>query len=511
MTFALALLSGALLVVSFPKFGSPAFAWIALAPLLVAVAIASARPALRTFGLGILTGIVYFGGTLYWVVTVMETYGGLAPWLAVPIAGLLSAYLALYVGLFAWLVRFAVRRAGVAGVWLAPLFWMATEWLRATIGGGFPWVLLGTSQAAVLPVVQLASVAGVYGLSGLIVLVSTAAAAVTLSRRPVHRTGAVLVAGLLVVIAGLGEIRVVRSTLTSAGTPLRVGLVQGAVRQDDKYDPRFRDEITRRYLNLSRQAIGAGAKLVIWPEASTPFIFQVNSFLASPIQQLAVEARTPFLIGTDQVTPAAPGVPEKFYNAAILVAADGQSRGVYRKMHLVPFGEYVPLKDLLFFVKHLVESVSDYSPGTDPVVLDTGATRLSVSICYESVYPSLSRTFVARGSELLATITNDAWFGDSSAPYQHFQQGAVRAVEEGRYVVRAANTGISGAVDPYGRVLATTPLFTPLMVTADVRLLTSRTIYSRVGDVVVWVSLAATAAVVVLGWRLPRMAGLPAA
>jgi apolipoprotein N-acyltransferase len=162
-------------------------------------------------------------------------------------------------------------------------------------------------------------------------------------------------------------------------------------------------------------------------------------------------------------------------------------------MTLVPFGEYVPLRRLLFFVSPLVEAVSDFSAGTDAVVFDAEGRRISVAICYESVYPAIARQFVARGSQLLATITNDAWFGRSSAAYQHFEQGVLRAVEQGRYVVRAANTGISGAVDPYGRVLAMTPLFEPATLTVDVRLLEQRTIYSQTGDVIVWVAFAAAA------------------
>jgi apolipoprotein N-acyltransferase len=170
-------------------------------------------------------------------------------------------------------------------------------------------------------------------------------------------------------------------------------------------------------------------------------------------------------------------------------------------MHLVPFGEYVPLKSVLFFVAPLIEAVSDFSAGTDPIVFNADGRRLSVSICYESVYPAIAQSFVERGSQLLATITNDAWFGRSSAPYQHFDQGAMRAVEQGRYVVRAANTGISGAVDPYGRVIARTPIFEPAALVVDVRLLSGRTIYSRVGDVVVWFSLAVTLWIVTTSLR----------
>jgi len=225
-----------------------------------------------------------------------------------------------------------------------------------------------------------------------------------------------------------------------------------------------------------------------------PFFFDAEAALAEPIRRLAAESRTPFVIGSDELTPGQDGQPGAIYNSAVLVGSDGRSRATYRKMRLVPFGEYVPLRHLLFFVKHLVAQVSDFSAGTDPVVFDADGRRLSVSICYESVYPSISRAFVARGSELLAVITNDAWFDRSSAAYQHFDLGAMRAVEEGRYLVRSANTGISGAVDPYGRVLLTTPLFQPEAVTVDVRLQSGRTLYSRLGDVVAWLALVVTAA-----------------
>jgi len=180
---------------------------------------------------------------------------------------------------------------------------------------------------------------------------------------------------------------------------------------------------------------------------------------------------------------------------------DGRSRGFYRKMQLVPFGEFVPFKRLLFFLGPLVETVGDFSAGAEPTVLDADGRRVGVSICYESVYPWISRAFVRRGSRLLATITNDAWFGRSSAAYQHFEQGSLRAIEEGRYLVRAANTGISGAVDPYGRPIARTALFDTTAITVDVRLLDHRTIYNNVGDLVAWLSALVAVALLILAWR----------
>jgi apolipoprotein N-acyltransferase len=486
---------------------------VSLAPLIVAVVLslgAPGRPLRRAFLLGVLSGSAFFLGAVYWVVAVMNTYGGLALPVAVPVALLLAAYLALYPGLFGMFVAMSVRRLGIGGVWLAPAFWVATEWLRATLLGGFPWVLLGTSQSTVLPVAQLASVTGVYGLSALVALVSTAAAMVALTPRPRHRVGAAAVALLLVIVVGAGMFRIASGSLVRQGEVLRVGLLQGNIPQDLKWDPSQQQRILDHYIDLSRQVLGAGAGLVVWPEASTPFFFDVDAAMAQPIRRLAFESRTSFLIGTDTLERAGNGREQRIFNSAVLVGPDGRSKREYRKMQLVPFGEYVPFKQILFFVGPLVEAVSDFSAGEEPVVFEDGTRRFSVAICYESVYPWISRMFVDGGSQLLMTITNDAWFGRSSAAYQHFDQGALRAIEQGRFVVRAANTGFTGAVDPYGRVLAKTALFEPAAITVDVRLLDYRTIYSRLGDVAVWLSLGLTAAVVAVpGGRRRRAVATP--
>lgn len=475
---------------------------------MLAVTLAARRPSTGAHAvtLGWLAGFVYFAGTLYWVVAVMQAYGGLQMWVAVLVGGLLWSYLALYVAVFAWGLWIAVRRLGLPALWLAPFLWVASEWARSTlVAGGFPWALLGSSQATSLPILQWASVAGVYGLSLLVAFVSAAAALLTLSRTRAHRAGAAAVGVAVVAIASWGAIRVGSATLVTSGRPTRIGLVQGSVDQAQKWDPRFRDAILAKYLALSRETIAAGAAAVIWPEAATPFFLDANAVLAAPIRRLAADTETPFIIGSDEIVRGSAGEPDAFYNAAVLIGGDGRSRGSYRKMRLVPFGEYVPLKRMLFFVGPLVEAVSDFSAGVDPVVFDANGQRMSVAICYELVYPWISRQFVARGSQLLTTITNDAWFGRSSAAYQHFDQAALRAVESARYVVRAANTGISGAVDPYGRVIARTDLFVPAAVTVDVRLLDARTIYSRAGDFVVWLSFVVVAWVAATRWtRRPR-------
>jgi apolipoprotein N-acyltransferase len=280
---------------------------------------------------------------------------------------------------------------------------------------------------------------------------------------------------------------------------VRLAVIQGNIAQEDKWNPALRDAITDKYVAMTRRALAAGATFIIWPESSTPFYFEHDLLRGATIRRLAREAGATLLIGSDQVEPvqavAAMEQPDaRYYNAAFLVQPDGQVGAVYRKMHLVPFGEYVPLKNLLFFVGPIVEAVSAFSPGTDPVLLPVDGHVASTAICYEVIFPSLIRQFVDDGSELLTTITNDAWYGRSSAAYQHWEQASMRAIEQGRYLARAANTGISGFVDPYGRVVEKTDLFEEAIVVGELRFITDRTIYGRIGDLVAWLSLVVTMA-----------------
>ena len=522
--YVLAAASGVLLALSFPKFGHPALAWVALTPLLVALAdvprmglIASTgpSPASRAFLLGLLAGGVYFSGTLYWIARVMAVYGELSRWVAVLINALLIAYLALFPAAFAAIVRRAIMAHGPAALIAAPVVWVATELGRTYLLTGFPWVLLGYSQAAVLPVAQLASVFGVYGVSMLVAAVSAALAWSTVASGPadgastpravLSRLGPpVITVALVLVVAWWGAARVARSDWTRQGDRVRVALIQGNVEQGQKWDPGRGPAIFQDYLRLSRRAIAAGAELLLWPESATPFLFEEDRAGADVVRSLARQARVSILLGSDQIEWRVENghrLPDKYYNSAFLVRADGTSTGSYRKMHLVPFGEYVPLKELLFFAGPLVEAVGPFSAGTDPTLLPVNDHPVSVAICYEVVYPALVRRFVNRGSELLTTITNDAWFGATSAPHQHFAQAAMRAVEEGRYLVRSANTGISGIVDPYGRVVEQSDIFQQAMLVGEARFLRTSTFYARHGDVLAYASLVITAGLLVLSRR----------
>ena len=501
MDVALAVVSGALFVLSFPKFGHPAFGWIALTPLLVALSGAALR---RAFLLGLATGVIYFTGTLYWITGVMAVYGGLQTWVAVLINGALIAYLALFPALFALIMRRLVIAYGRSALLAAPVVWVATEFGRGAITS-FPWALLGYSQVTVLPIAQLASLFGVYGLSMLVAAVSAALAFAApglrqgaVSTRYIPAFGALMV---VLAIAGWGSRRVASSELTRAGDPIRIGMIQGNVDQAQKWDVTRASAIFRDYLNLTRQAIREGAQVVLWPESSTPFLFEEDLPAATMVRTLAQQANVPIVFGSDQIER---GRPDRYYNSAFLVRPDGTTGGVYRKMHLVPFGEYVPFQRLLFFAAPLTEQSGTFSPGLIPALLPVDGHRISVAICYEVVYPDLVRQFVTGGSELLTTITNDAWFGRTSAPMQHFQQAAMRAIENGRYLVRSANTGISGIVDPYGRVLAQTPIFESAVLLGEVRFLRTSTFYSRHGDLLAYAALLGTAVLVVMAWRARR-------
>jgi apolipoprotein N-acyltransferase len=501
--YTLALASGVLLALSFPKFGHPALAWIALAPLLYALATFTATMR-RAFALGLLTGIVYFTGTLYWITGVMARYGDMAYAVAVGINILLVLYQAAYVAIFALLVRRIVAAHGAAALIAAPLVWVTIEMGRTHIMTGFPWVLLGYSQTSVLPIAQLASLFGVYGVSALVASVSAAivTAVISSSLRP-SRSYVPLVAVIAVVmaVAVWGSRRAAAAEWTHAGEPIRVGLIQGNIDQNEKIDPARANAIFQDYLSLTRQAIREGAEFVLWPESSTPFRFEDDVEAAAQIRRLAQQARVPILFGSDQFVRGASAAPTTFYNSAFLVRPDGSTGGVYRKMHLVPFGEYVPVKNLLFFAGPLVQAVSDFSAGSEAALLPVGTHLVSTAICYEVVYPDLVRQFVSAGSELLTTITNDAWFGATSAPYQHFEQASMRAIEEGRYLVRSANTGISGIVDPYGRVIERTSIFERTAVVGEARFLKTSTLYARTGDLFAYASVVATVALLLFARR----------
>jgi len=467
------------------------------------------QPPLRAFTLGLLAGTIYFAGTIYWTGTVIITFGDVNPIVAMVGMLLLSAYLALYPATAGLVTSWLVARAGSAGLFIAPMAWVATEYLRGYFFTGFPWVPLGNSQVTVLPVAQLASVLGVYGLSALVVYINATLvfALLTTGRRRAAAVAAAFV--VLVAVGGWGAWRIADGSLTRSGTPIRIGLIQGNIAQEDKWNPAHARRIFTTYIAMTRDAVRRGAQYVIWPESATPFSFEDprdSPEGTGAVRDLSREVRVPMLIGSDQVIRREPVTESELYNAAFQLDPDGNTVAVYRKIKLVPFGEFFPFQRWIAFAAPLVQRFVPFSAGEGPVLLPVGPHRASTAICYEVVFPALARDAVARGSELLTTVTNDGWYGYSSAPYQHWEMAAMRAIEQGRYLARAANTGISGIVDPYGRVVVRSGIFEQAGLVGEARFLTGRTIYSLIGDAIAWVAIALTvlAAIIARGHRGSR-------
>jgi apolipoprotein N-acyltransferase len=475
-------------------------AFVALVPLLVAISgwngRSGALPGVTTrrgFTLGLIAGFIHFAGTVYWTGATVSTFGGLPVFVAVIVAALLAFYMAAYIAVTCAIGATFTRHFGVRGLCLVPVVWVATEYLRGIVLGGFPWIPLGNTMVTLLPIAQLASAFGVFGLSMFVAFVNVgfAVAALLPGRARMIAAGTTLAA--IAAISIWGGMRLSTQALTS-GAPIKIGLIQGNIAQTDKWNPARAGMILDRYLQLTQQAADNGAQFIMWPESSTPFYFEDDPS-GTIVRRLVRGLGRPLLLGSDEFEQAD---PVRHYNSAFMLDTGGATAAVYRKIHLVPFGEYVPFQRLLFFVGPLVEAVAAFSRGTRVTMLPVEGHMVSTAICYEVTYPALAREAVRQGSEMLTTITNDAWYGESSAAFQHFEMAAMRAIEQGRYLARAANTGISGIIDPYGRVLVRTKLFETVAVVGEARFVQSRTLYARIGDLVAFLSIALTVVALVL-------------
>jgi apolipoprotein N-acyltransferase len=457
-------------------------AWVALVPLLVALHGASGWRAAR---LGYVTGAVSALGLLYWTSLVVIQYGGLplAAGLAIMVA--LCLAVALFPLLFGWATGRLVSTFGTAGLLGAPFVWVATELLRAHTFFEFPWCLLGYSQHALLPVIQVASVTAVYGVSFILALSSSLLAYAVLERRAPRRRAALVTALLAAGVTWGGGAWAMSRPIPETGR-IVVGLVQGGIRQEDKWVPENAGDNIDRHLQLTAEAAERGARLVVWPESAVPFLYDRDARLAALLQATVRAHGIHLFFGNDDLEKTAAG-ERRIYVGAKLLSPEGQVTARYRKMHLVPFGEYVPLQRLFTFggrfAAKLVQEVSDFSPGSEAVTGEVGGHRVGGYICYEAIFPGLVRRFAAGGAEMLVNVTNDAWYGTTSAPYQHLAMAAFRAVENRRYMVRAANTGITAVVDPWGRVLEPTRLFERTVLVREVPFVAATTFYTRHGDV----------------------------
>jgi apolipoprotein N-acyltransferase len=488
----LAALSGLLLFLSFPKFGHWAFGWVALLPLLMALPSLGPWRAARA---GYITGVVSAVGQLYWTALVVRQYGGLDLPVAVALMLLLCLAFALFTALFAALVARWVAGAGHQALLLAPVAWVGTEVLRAYTFFRFPWCLLGYSQADNLVFVQIARFGAVYAVSFLLSLSSAALAYAACEPERRRRRGALAALLVLLGLVALDGARRLAQAPAESGR-LRVGLVQANIAQDEKWDPDRAERNVEKHVELTEVARAAGAELVVWPESAVTWDVDRAPEMGERLRELAVAGGVHLLFGNDDHEDSGPTY--RAYVGAKLLRPDGALDFRYHKIRLVPFGEYVPMQPLLTLggrvAAKLVDQVADFSPGREYAVARVGPARVSVSICYEAIFPDLLREFTARGSELFVNVTNDAWYGTTSAPHQHFAMARLRAVENARSLVRAANTGISAVVDARGRVIERSALFRPAVIVRDVPLLREQTLYARHGDVFAWGCLGAAVA-----------------
>lgn len=471
------LISGILLSLAFPRANMHWLAWFALAPLMYYVYRLTWKRALIC---GLAFGVGFFASLLYWI----AIFGKL-PWV------LLSILQALFVVGFVVLAKLIGSRLGLWGRFmLLPALWLAFEWFRSLGMLGFTWGDMGYSQYKVLPVIQIASLAGVWGVSLLVALSNAAFANLATARKAGRGFGAaymqVFLVGLLVLAAAIyGQASVGRRN-APAGERVKAAVVQGNVNQDTDQDVEYCEHVWHTYRTMTLAAAQKGADFIVWPETVVPGCAGSEATIQRRLSSLAAEAGGYLLVGGSDEDEEG-----RMYNSAFLIGPGRGVLGRYAKVHLVPFGEFVPARRYIPFLGHYRVTPYDTSPGPGYGPLDTGRYQLGMAICFESIFPHISRRFSLSGAELLCVITNDAWFGRTAAAEQHMAKSVFRAVENHRYLIRAAATGISCIIDPRGRILAQCGLFQPGVLVHDVWTDTDRTFYVAHGNWLVYVCLVA--------------------
>ena len=493
--------SAVLLILSFPGFNIWIFAWVAFVPLFFAL---DGQNPLAAFLRAYLTGFLFFLGTMYWLIHV-----------TLPGTLTVVAYLALYFGLFGLIISLITPTrcnytASVYGrLFFVPSVWTALEWLRSHALTGFGWNLLGYSQSLNLPAIQIADMTGPYG-PGFAVMMFSVAVYMFVRDFKREKNAYIPVAAATITILAVFGYGLLRMNNVFTGEKLRVALVQGNIPQDQKWDRRCVDMIMSRYEDLTRKAAAKKPDIIIWPETSIPGFVENEEDLSGRVEALVKETGLPVLAGSPRYKDAADGT--SYYNSAFLFMNDGSVGGLYDKVHLVPFGEYVPLKGLFFFVhKFAPRPIGDFRSGKEFTVFRFPMKRASRNdnyswkmvkrvafsslICFEDIFPGLARRFTAKGIDFLVNITNDGWFGRSAAAYQHAQASIFRAVENRINVLRAANTGLSCFIDQKGRIAGRVSdggrdLFVPGFVTGEIVLSRTKTLYMAYGDIFAYACIA---------------------
>ncbi|MBZ5554831.1 MAG: apolipoprotein N-acyltransferase [Acidobacteriia bacterium] len=497
----LAVLSGFLLALTFPKFNCGWLAWFALLPLFFVLLQPISRRA--SFLYSLVFGGVFYALLLYWVAGVMHQFGFLPLPLAILFLLGFSIYNALFLALFGILARKILTQNYLYLKWFLPTppqiallnsalvaaLWVSVEFLQTHLFGGFPWCLLGYSLVNYLGLMQVTTVTGIYGVSFLVCGINVLLAQALYQRKRPLFVGTAIVLGLLLTgdfalrtwwLGGSTDSVSVRSQ----GGPARhdVAILQVNIPQDTDWT---RPVFDAWLSTLEKMLLASPGEIAVMPENPAPFYYPDDRTFTERLESMANRSGAYLIAGVVMSHSDAQGHAGTFNSAATL-APDGHLVAAYDKQHLVPFGEYVPLRRYLSFAGKLTQEVSDFSAGDRFTLSPLHENRAGIFICYEAIFPDLVRRFTAAGAEVLINITNDGWYGDSSAPYQHFEMSRVRAIENRRYLVRAANTGISAIVDPYGRIITRTKLNTQVVLHGEIEYRTDRTFYVRFGDVFAW-------------------------
>lgn len=483
----LSVASGLTLSFSFPNYNLPQLAWISVALLMLAALGARTRDAALY---GFLNGALFYPLSVPWIATVMKQYGSNIGWFAAGgILALMSLAGALFPLIFSVLVSRVGKKSTPVACAVAPFLWVVLEFARANLPIiGFPWNLLGYAASGNLAFVQLTSITGIYGLSLLIAAFNALLAWTFASPSGKSRRITIGAAILLIAAAVAGPRFVPQAEPEHAAHLVQTNLPQEEIYPSNWMQIHAAD--MQQLESLSVTAAKQSPGLIVWPEVPAPFTLQDPQFTAIA-KRIARDSGQDFLVGVVD-WKMSPGRHWLASNSAVLLNPSGQREFTYDKIHLVPFGEYVPLRKYLFFAHSLIDSIGDFTPGREYSVGALAGGRFSVFICYEAIFSSEIRRFANNGAQLLINISNDGWFGRSSAPAQHLMMARVRAVENHRWLLRCTNTGFTVDVDPYGRIVAQLPRFARGELDAPYGFRSDLTPYTRFGDWVAWLCVLAT-------------------
>ncbi|MBI5075165.1 MAG: apolipoprotein N-acyltransferase [Nitrospirae bacterium] len=494
-----------MLVISFPRFDLSFLAWISFVPLLFSL---WKKDWKESFVSGFVFGMVYFFGTLYWVYHSINHFGGISFLSSIIIVLFFSAYLSLFPALFSMLFSQVYKKSRLPALFIAPVLWVCIEYIRSYALTGFPWASVGYSQYRFLSLIQISDVTGIYGISFLVLAVNGFIADLLLIQKRLKEmplfplsyfmAGSALLLMVIITSFGYGFWRLHQNR---AGKDLPISVIQGNIEQDKKWEPAFQNEVIDIYTKLSGEALKEHPALIIWPETAVPFLFGSDMVNTERLSQFQKQSRTSLLFGAVMVKKHSAGSSD-LTNSAVLLENEGEKSYVYDKIHLVPFGEYVPLRKVFFFLDKLVAGIGDYIPGSQYLQADTEMGRFSTLVCYEIIFPGLVRKFYTGGGDFMVTITNDAWFGKTAGPYQHFSMAVFRAVENRKPIVRAANTGISGFIDSNGKILVQSGLFDRRVLTHTLKTDSTMTFYTRFGDLFSFFCIVIS--IILLGTIVPR-------